>query len=118
MGFDFNKLKSDIVSVGKDVGNKVSDASAVAKLKMDIHNKEDFMEKQFTELGRAYYLAHKDEEEMPEKEFFKPIAEAEAELARLQDELLTMQGAKVCPSCGAKQSKESSFCNSCGAKLD
>ena len=78
MGFDFNKLKSDIVSVGKDVGNKVSDVSAVARLKMDIHNKEDFIEKQFTELGRAYYLAHREEEEIPEKEFFKPIAEAEA----------------------------------------
>ena len=118
MGFDFNKLKSDIVSVGKDVGNKVSDVSAVAKLKMDIHNKEDFIEKQFTELGRAYYLAHKDEEEIPEKEFFIPIAEAEADLAKLQDELLIMQGARICPVCGAKQPKESSFCNNCGAKLD
>lgn len=118
MGFDFNKLKSDIVSVGKDVGNKVSDVSAVAKLKMDIHNKEDFIEKQFTELGRAYYLAHREEEEIPEKEFFKPIAEAEADLAKLQDKLLIMQGAKICPNCGAKQPKESSFCNNCGAKLD
>ena len=118
MGFDFNKLKSDIVSVGKDVGNKVSDVSAVAKVKMDIHNKEDYMEKQFTQLGRAYYYAHKEEEDIPEKEFFEPIAEAEAELARLQDELLVMQGARVCPNCGAKQPKEHSFCNSCGAKLD
>ena len=59
MAFDFNKLKSDIVSMGKDVGDKVSDASAIAKVKLDIHNKESYMEKQFTELGRAYYLAHK-----------------------------------------------------------
>ena len=49
MAFDFNKLKSDIVSMGKDVGDKVSDASAVAKVKLDIHNKESYMEKQFTE---------------------------------------------------------------------
>ena len=86
MAFDFNKLKSDIVSMGKDVGDKVSDASAVAKVKLDIHNKESYMEKQFTELGRAYYLAHKNEENIPEKEFFKPIAEAEAEIARLQEQ--------------------------------
>ena len=50
MAFDFNKLKSDIVSMGKDVGDKVSDASAIAKVKLDIHNKESYMEKQFTEL--------------------------------------------------------------------
>lgn len=47
----------------------MSDASAVAKVKLDIHNKESYMEKQFTELGRAYYLAHKNEENIPEKEF-------------------------------------------------
>lgn len=40
------------VSVGKDVGNKVNDMPAVAQVKLDIHNKENYMEKQFTELGR------------------------------------------------------------------
>lgn len=117
MAFDFNKLKSDIVSMGKDVGDKVSDVSAVAKVKLDIRNKESYMEKQFTELGRAYYLAHKNEEEIPEKEFFKPIAEAEAEIARLQDELMTLQGAEVCPSCGTKQAAGHTFCESCGAQM-
>ena len=95
MAFDFNKLKSDIVSMGKDVGDKVSDASAVAKVKLDIHNKESYMEKQFTELGRAYYLAHKNEENIPEKEFFRPIAEAEVEIARLQEQLMTLKSAQV-----------------------
>ena len=117
MAFDFNKLKSDIVSMGKDVGDKVSDASAVAKVKLDIHNKESYMEKQFTELGRAYYLAHKNEENSPEKEFFRPIAEAEAEIARLQEQLMTLQGAEVCPNCGKKQPAGHTFCESCGAQM-
>lgn len=52
MGFDFEKIKNNIVSVGKDVGNKVNDMSAVAQVKLDIHNKENYIEKQFTELGR------------------------------------------------------------------
>lgn len=118
MAFDFNKLKSDIVSMGKDVGDKVSDASAIAKVKLDIHNKESYMEKQFTELGRAYYLAHKNEENIPEKEFFRPIAEAEAEIARLQEQLMTLQGAEVCPSCGKKQPAGHAFCESCGAAMN
>lgn len=117
MAFDFNKLKSDIVSMGKDVGDKVSDASAIAKVKLDIHNKESYMEKQFTELGRAYYLAHKNDENIPEKEFFKPIQEAEAEIARMQDQLMTLQGAEVCPSCGTKQAAGHTFCESCGAQM-
>lgn len=118
MAFDFNKLKSDIVSMGKDVGDKVSDASAIAKVKLDIHNKESYMEKQFTELGRAYYLAHKNEENIPEKEFFRPIAEAEAEIARLQEQLMTLQGAEVCPNCGKKQPAGHAFCESCGAAMN
>ena len=117
MAFDFNRLNSDNISKGKDDGVQVSDASALAKVKLDIHNKESYMEKQFTELGRAYYLAHKNEENIPEKEFFKPIAEAEAEIARMQDQLMTLQGAESCPSCGKKQPAGHTFCESCGAQM-
>ena len=118
MGFDFDKLKGNIVSVGKDVGNKVNDVSAVAKVKLDIRSKENYIEKQYTELGRAYYLAHKEEEDVPEKEFFKPIEEAEEEIKRLNEKLLNLQGAKICPNCGARQSKAHAFCDSCGATID
>ena len=75
MGIDFNKLKTDIVSAGKEVGDKVSEASNVAKLKLDIHTKEDFVEKQFAALGRAYYEAHKDDD-VPEKDFFASYVSA------------------------------------------
>ena len=117
MGVDFNKLKSDFISAGKEIGNKVSDVSSAAKMKMDIHAKEDYIEKQFTELGRAYYTVHKNDEEIPEKEFFKSIAEAEEELAHMKEELLTLEGAQICPGCGAKQQKNNAFCNCCGEKL-
>ena len=117
MAFDFNKLKSDIVSMGKDVGDKVSDASAIAKVKLDIHNKESYMEKQFTELGRAYYLAHKNDENIPEKEFFKPIQEAEAEIESMRDQLMTLQGAESCPSCGKKQPAGHTCCGRCGEQM-
>lgn len=117
MGFDFNQIKNGITSVGKDIGNKVSDVSAVAKVKLDIHSKEDYMEKQFAELGKAYYQAHKDEEDMPEKALFSAIADAEAEIARLKDELMTLQGAQTCPSCGHRQSQGHAYCENCGTKL-
>ena len=118
MGVDFNKIKSDFISAGKEIGNKVSDASSAAKMKMDIHSKEEYIEKQFTELGRAYYLAHKDEEDVPEKAIFKAIAQAEEELAGMKGELLTLEGAQICPGGGAKQPKGNSFCNCCGEKLE
>ena len=58
----FDKLSETIVSAGKDVGQKAKDVSEIAKLKMDIRSKEDFVEKQYAEIGKAYYEKHKDEE--------------------------------------------------------
>ncbi len=64
------------MSAGKDVGQKAKDVSEIAKLKMDIRSKEDFVEKQYAELGKAYYEKHKDEEnaeteeKTPEQEHF------------------------------------------------
>ena len=81
MAIDFGKLKTDLVSAGKEVSGKVSEASNAAKLKLDIHSKEDFVEKQFAELGRAYFETHKDED-VPEKDYFASIANG---LIRMED---------------------------------
>lgn len=116
MAFDFDKLKDSIISVGKDVEEFAKDTSKQAKLKYDIHTKEDFLEKQYALLGKAFYEAHKDED-VEEKAYFPSIAEAEKELARLNEELLDAQGSVVCPSCGEKQSQDNGFCTSCGAAL-
>ena len=43
----FDKLSETIVSAGKDVGQKAKDVSGIAKLKMDIRSKEDFVRNLF-----------------------------------------------------------------------
>ncbi len=116
MAFDFDKLKESIISVGKDVEEFAKDTSKLAKLKYDIYTKEDFLEKQYALLGKAFYQAHKDED-VEEKTYFPSIAEAEEELTRLNAELLDAQGSVECPDCGEKQSQENDFCASCGAAL-
>ena len=86
----FDKLSETIVSAGKDVGQKAKDVSEIAKLKMDIRSKEDFVEKQYAELGKAYYEKHKDEEnaeteeKTPEQEHFFLITEALGEIERMR----------------------------------
>ena len=116
MAFDFNKLRDELVSAGKEVGDKVNDASEVVKKKYEIHTKEDLLEKQFAEFGRKYYYAHKDAAS-EEHEEFADIARTESEIEKLKDELLDLQGAVECPSCGLKQSNENAFCTSCGASM-
>lgn len=114
--FDLNRVKNTIVNAGKEVENMAKDVSATAKLKMDIRNKENFLEKQYALLGKAFYEAHK-EEEVEESVYFLSIKEVQEELARLKADLLAAQGAVECPDCGVKVSQDAAFCPSCGAAL-
>ena len=119
----FDKLSETIVSAGKDVGQKAKDVSEIAKLKMDIRSKEDFVEKQYAELGKAYYEKHKDEEnaeteeKTPEQEHFFLITEALGEIERMRAEVFKLQGATECPKCGAKMPQGAAFCSNCGTKM-
>lgn len=116
MAFNFNKVKESILSAGKEVETFAKDASAIAKIKYDIRVKEDFLEKQYALLGKAFYQTHKNEE-VEESVYFGPIEEAEEALVNLKADLLVAQGAKICPSCGAKQAEKHDFCSNCGASL-
>ena len=46
----FDKLSESLVSAGKDVSQKAKDVSEIAKLKLDIKSKEDYVQKQYEEL--------------------------------------------------------------------
>ena len=86
--------------------------------------KEDFVEKQYAELGKAYYEKHKDEEnakteeKTPEQEHFFLITEALGEIERMRAEVFKLQGATECPKCGAKMPQGAAFCSNCGTKMD
>jgi hypothetical protein len=115
--FDLNKVKESLVYVGKEVESKAKDVSAMAKIKIDIHNKEVFLEKQYALLGKAFYEAHKDED-VEEQVYFTSIKEAEAELAQLNADLLAAQGSVECPSCKSKQPQNNAYCAYCGTELN
>ena len=119
MAFEFNldKVKESLLNAGKEVEGMAKGASAVAKIKIDIRNKETFLEKQYALLGRAVYEASKNGEALEEEIYFPSIKEAEAELAALNEELLGVQGSVVCSSCGAKQTDKHDICSSCGTAL-
>lgn len=114
--FDLDKVKETLVNAGKEVEDKAKEASAVAKIKYEMHTKESFLEKQYALLGRAFYEAHK-EEDIPEKVYFTSIIEAEEEIKRLNAELLEVQGATECPNCGNKQDADKAYCADCGTAL-
>ena len=112
----FEKLGDTIVSVGKDVTQKAKDVSGIAKLKLDIRSKEDFIKEQYIELGKTYYEAHK-EEEVEDQARFDQITEALEEIERMRLQILELKGTRKCPDCGAEAADTAEYCSVCGAKL-
>ena len=114
----FDKLGESLVSAGKDVSQKAKDVSEIARLRIDIKAKEDYVDRQYRELGAAYYDRHKNEEEIDEAEQFFLSGEALEEIDRMKAEVLRIQGSAVCPNCGMKMPEGAAFCSSCGAKMN
>ena len=114
----FDKLGESLAMAGKDVTQKAKDVSEIAKLKLDIKSKEDYVQKQYMALGLAYYEKHKDEEGIEEAEQFFLIKEAMEEIERMKAEVLRIQGSAECPKCRAKMPEGATFCSSCGTKMD
>lgn len=117
MGF-FDELTESLTIAGRDVTQKAKDVSELAKLKLDIKSKEDYVQKQYAALGAAYFEKHKDEEGIEEAEQFFLIKEALGEIERMKNEVLKLQGAAECPKCGAKMPEGATFCSNCGTKMD
>lgn len=114
----FEQLGEALVSAGKDINQKARDVSEIAKLKLDIRAKEDYVQKQYTALGADYYAKHMGDTECEEKEQIFLIREALEEIERMKDEVLKYQGASQCPKCGTKMPEGAAYCISCGTKLN
>ncbi len=110
------KIGDTLVNVGRDVTKKAKDVSGIAKLRLDIRAKEDFIKEQYLELGKAYYEEHRGEA-VKEQAQFEQIDEAKEAIAEMERQILELKKVKVCPDCGAEASDTAGYCSVCGAKL-
>lgn len=113
----FEKLGETIVNVGKDATQKAKDLSGVAKLNLDIKAKEDYVQKQYAELGKIYYEAHKGDTVVDGSEHFELITEALETIEKMKVEIMELRGTKKCPKCGEELSDGAEYCSACGEKV-
>ena len=112
----FERLGDTIVNVSRDVTQKAKDVSGIAKLKLDMKAKEDFIKEQYAALGKWYYQEHK-EEEGEQRAWIERIDEALEAIAQMELKILELKKARVCQECGAQASDTAGYCSVCGAKL-
>lgn len=113
----FDKLSETLANASKDVSQKAKDLSGTAKLTMDIHTKEDQVQKMYAQIGKLYFEAHQDDDPA-EYEQMSQIKEMLAAIEDMKKELMELKGTKVCPRCGQEVKAADAFCKSCGAKLE
>ncbi len=112
----FERLGDTIVNVSRDVTQKAKDVSGIAKLKLDMKAKEDFIKEQYAALGKWYYQEHK-EEEGEQRAWIQRIDESLEAIAQMELKILELKKARVCQECGAQASDTAEYCSVCGAKL-
>lgn len=112
-----DKISDTIVSVSKDATQRAKDLSDIARIRMDIRSKREYINKQYQEIGKAYYGKHKDDES-PKYEQVVLIHEAEEVIDELREQLSQLKGTQRCPQCGQEMDLDADYCSKCGAKLD
>ncbi|KAI4451034.1 hypothetical protein C823_005572 [Eubacterium plexicaudatum ASF492] len=113
----FDKLGDTIVSVSKDATQKAKDISELARIRMEIRSKQDYLNKLFLEIGKIYYDAHKDDEEKEFKEQMLLVKDAQEILEELNQQLGQIKGMVKCTACGQDMPMDADYCSKCGTKL-
>lgn len=113
----FDKLGDTIISVSKDATQRAKDISELARLRMEMRAKQDYLNKLYVEIGKIYYDAHKDDEEKEFKEQMLLVKDALEVLDELKQQLGQIKGTVKCASCGQDMPIEADYCSKCGTKL-
>ena len=108
----FSRLGDAISETSKDVSQKVADFTGIARLNMDIRNREELVRKQYLEIGKQYYEMHKGDVE-PFFEEIRLINETLAEIDQLKAKIADLKGKKKCSVCGAVNEGEAAYCSKC-----
>lgn len=113
----FDKIGDTIVSVSKDATQKAKDISELARIRMELRAKQDYLNKLFLEIGKIYYEAHQDDEEKEFKEQMLLVKDAQEVIEELKQQLGQIKGMVACVECGQEMPIDACYCSSCGAKL-
>ena len=59
----FDKLEKTVTETGQGIGRKAKELAEVTRLKNMLHTCEEVVNQNYREIGKAYFEAHKDEDE-------------------------------------------------------
>lgn len=99
---------------------KTDEVVTVEKQKFNIASLKSKREKDYADLGKIYFEIVKDATDLTDetRNLVDAIIEKNEEISRLNEDIQSIKNKRVCPKCNSNIDINSSYCNSCGTKLD
>lgn len=113
----FETLGKKLSDFGQATAKKTKDLTEITKRSAANADRNKKINQLFTEIGAAYYNAHKDDVECESADKIAEVTALMAEIAAAQEEINQIKGVTKCPHCGADVAFGNAFCNACGAKV-
>ncbi len=113
----FSKVGSTISSKSKDVAKKAKELAEVSSLNGQINTQEDIINRLCLEIGKNVYERRDVFPDNALAEKYTAVSNAYAEIERLKSAIISVKGAKQCPSCGVEVVLDAVFCPACGASV-
>jgi DNA-directed RNA polymerase beta' subunit len=112
-----NKAIESLSTVGKEVSQRATDVSAIAKATLQMKEKEKQLQNTLKALGTVLYTQKKEVAEELFPELTELIQILDEELTELKEHVAALKGKKTCPGCGKDVTDDAKFCSSCGAEM-
>jgi DNA repair exonuclease SbcCD ATPase subunit len=112
-----NKAIESLSTVGKEVSQKATDVSAIAKATLQMKEKEKQLQNTLKALGTVLYTQKKEVAEELFPELTELIQILDEELTELKEHVAALKGKKTCPGCGKDVTDDAKFCSNCGAEM-
>ena len=106
-----------ISTKSKEMADKAKNFTDIASLRGQIVSYENVMLRNYKEIGKAYYQAHKNDLTQEFEEQMQAISDAENTIAELKKRISELKGTQKCSYCGNDVPDDSTFCPKCGNKI-
>lgn len=111
----FNKIGNAVSDANRNINEKTKNMSDTNNLKRKIVYEQERIVEIFTEIGKIYYKTPENVAEL--KNLVDDIDTRKRRIKKMNFELQTKKGYKVCPNCQSEVQEKFAFCGVCGAKL-
>lgn len=112
------KVGETLVATGKDVADKAKGFVEVNHLKVQLCSRQSEADKLYTEMGRIIYKHREDWRLADLTKQMEQLDTIQAEITRLQNEILQTKGVWKCVNCGAEIDRHATFCPNCGFAVE